>query len=91
MSNVEFAAFIDDTGHVTEAQRFGWSFVFAGLLPDDFEPTRAVYCRMRKQSSALGSCTTRPIHIRIREARAAAAGSLDMRGARTITRYSEVV
>ena len=31
-------------GHrlVTEAERFGWSFVFAGLLPDDFPPTRAV-------------------------------------------------
>ncbi len=26
---------------MTEAERFGWSFVFAGLLPDDFPPTRA--------------------------------------------------
>jgi sulfatase modifying factor 1 len=23
-----------------EAERYGWSFVFGGLLPDDFEPTR---------------------------------------------------
>ena len=37
-----FAAFVDATGHVTEAERFGWSFVFAGFLPDDFPPTRAV-------------------------------------------------
>ena len=27
---------------VTEAERFGWSFVFAGLLPDDFPETRSV-------------------------------------------------
>ena len=27
---------------MTETERFGWSFVFAGLLPDDFPPTRGV-------------------------------------------------
>ena len=37
-----FAAFVTATGYVTEAERFGTSFVFAGLLPDDFPPTRAV-------------------------------------------------
>lgn len=42
LSNAEFAAFVEETGHVTEAERFGWSFVFAGLLPDDFAPTRGV-------------------------------------------------
>jgi formylglycine-generating enzyme required for sulfatase activity len=42
VSNEEFARFAEDTGCVTEAERFGWSFVFAGLLPDDFPPTRAV-------------------------------------------------
>ena len=36
------AEFVDATGHVTEAERFGWSFVFAGLLPPDFPPTRGV-------------------------------------------------
>jgi formylglycine-generating enzyme required for sulfatase activity len=41
VSNADFAAFIAATGYVTEAERFGWSFVFAGLLPDDFPPTRA--------------------------------------------------
>ena len=35
-------SFVDETGYVTEAERFGWSFVFAGLLPDDFPPTRGV-------------------------------------------------
>jgi sulfatase modifying factor 1 len=42
VSNEQFARFVEDTGHRTEAERFGWSFVFAGLLPDDFPPTRAV-------------------------------------------------
>ncbi len=42
VTNAEFERFVDDTGHETEAERFGWSFVFAGLLPDDFPPTRAV-------------------------------------------------
>lgn len=29
----QFAAFVSATGHVTEAERWGWSFVFRGLLP----------------------------------------------------------
>jgi len=42
VDNDRFAAFVGATGHATEAERFGWSFVFAGFLPDDFEDTRAV-------------------------------------------------
>jgi sulfatase modifying factor 1 len=42
VSNARFAAFVEASGYVTEAEQFGWSFVFAGLLPDDFPPTRAV-------------------------------------------------
>jgi len=42
VTNAQFAAFVDATGHLTEAERFGWSFVFAGLLPDDFAETRGV-------------------------------------------------
>ena len=41
VSNDRFAGFVGETGHVTDAERYGWSFVFAGLLPDDFAPTRA--------------------------------------------------
>ena len=37
-----FAAFVDATGHQTIAERDGWSFVFAGHLPDDFGETRGV-------------------------------------------------
>ena len=42
VSNADFAAFVDETGYGSEAERFGWSFVFAGLLPDYFPPTQAV-------------------------------------------------
>jgi formylglycine-generating enzyme required for sulfatase activity len=42
VTNAEFAAFADATGHRTTAEELGSSFVFAGLLPDDFPPTRAV-------------------------------------------------
>ena len=42
VSNTAFAEFVAATGYVTDAERFGWSFVFGGLLPDDFPPTRAV-------------------------------------------------
>ncbi|WP_406151118.1 formylglycine-generating enzyme family protein [Streptomyces sp. NBC_01012] len=33
VSNERFAAFVSATGYVTEAERFGWSYVFAGFLP----------------------------------------------------------
>ena len=42
VTNDQFATFVDATGHVTDAERYGWSFVFAGFLPDDFPETRAV-------------------------------------------------
>jgi sulfatase modifying factor 1 len=38
----EFAGFVAATGHRTDAELFGSSFVFGGLLPDDFPPTRGV-------------------------------------------------
>ena len=42
VTNEQFGRFVEEGGYVTEAERFGWSFVFARLLPDDFPPTRAV-------------------------------------------------
>ncbi len=42
VTNRDFMSFIDETGYITTADQEGWSFVFAGLLPDDFEPTRGV-------------------------------------------------
>ncbi len=42
ISNADFIGFVEATGYVTDAERYGWSFVFAGLLPDDFPPTQGV-------------------------------------------------
>lgn len=42
VTNERFAQFVAETGHRTDAEHFGWSFVFAGLLPDGFPPTRGV-------------------------------------------------
>jgi formylglycine-generating enzyme required for sulfatase activity len=42
VTNARFAAFVAATGYVTEAERFGWSTVFRGLLPRDapYPPSR---------------------------------------------------
>lgn len=42
VSNERFAEFVAHTGYITDAERFGMSFVFAALLPHDVPPTRAV-------------------------------------------------
>ena len=42
VTNTEFAAFVAQTGFTTLAESDGWSFVFGGLLPDEFPPTRGV-------------------------------------------------
>ncbi|RKN37491.1 formylglycine-generating enzyme family protein [Streptomyces hoynatensis] len=35
VTNAQFATFVKATGYVTEAERFGFSFVFQGLLPPE--------------------------------------------------------
>ncbi len=35
VTNADFAAFVEATGYVTEAERFGTSFVFKGQIPSD--------------------------------------------------------
>lgn len=42
VTNAEFAAFVDDTGFVTEAERLGWSFVFWSQVPEAIGATQAV-------------------------------------------------
>jgi len=42
VTNAAFTEFVQVTDYVTDAERFGWSFVFAGLLPDEFPDTRGV-------------------------------------------------
>jgi formylglycine-generating enzyme required for sulfatase activity len=35
VTNAKFVEFIRETGYTTDAERYGWSFVFQGLLTDD--------------------------------------------------------
>ena len=42
VTNAAFAAFVEATGYRTEAEQFGWSFVFYGFLPEGFPPTQGV-------------------------------------------------
>ena len=35
VSNLQFGDFVRATGYTTDAERYGWSFVFEGLLSDD--------------------------------------------------------
>ena len=42
VTNEAFGSFVEATGYVSDAQRYGWSFVFGGFLPDDFPTTRGV-------------------------------------------------
>jgi hypothetical protein len=35
VSNLQFGDFVRATRYTTDAERYGWSFVFAGSLPDD--------------------------------------------------------
>ncbi|MDF9301959.1 formylglycine-generating enzyme family protein [Tritonibacter mobilis] len=42
ITNAEFAKFIAATGHTTEAETFGWSFVFWQQVPDAIGLTRGV-------------------------------------------------
>ena len=42
VTNEGFAHFVQASGYRTDAERYGWSFVFAGLLPHGSPPTRAV-------------------------------------------------
>ncbi len=42
VTNAMFEEFVTSTGWRTDAEKYEWSFVFSGLLPDDFPDTRAV-------------------------------------------------
>ncbi len=42
VTNERFSRFVEETGRRTDAETDGSAFVFAGFLPDDFPPTRAV-------------------------------------------------
>lgn len=42
VTNARFESFVRDTGYVTEAERFGWSFVFWSNVPDSIAESQAL-------------------------------------------------
>jgi formylglycine-generating enzyme required for sulfatase activity len=42
VTNAQFTTFVQATSYVTEAEKYGWSYVFIGLLPPELHATRAV-------------------------------------------------
>ena len=56
VSNERFAEFVAATDYVTDAQRYGWSFVFGGLLPPDFPDTRGVVAEWWRQVEGADWC-----------------------------------
>lgn len=42
VTNEQFGIFVTETAYITDAQRFGWSFVFYQFLSSDAPPARAV-------------------------------------------------
>ena len=42
VTNEQFAGFVAASGYRTDAERYGWSFVFQQFLPEDTPPTRAL-------------------------------------------------
>ncbi|MEO0829484.1 MAG: formylglycine-generating enzyme family protein [Pseudomonadota bacterium] len=42
VTNAQFACFVEDTGYVTEAERFGWSYVFHADVPKQISETQGV-------------------------------------------------
>ncbi|MEV8468352.1 formylglycine-generating enzyme family protein [Fluviibacterium sp. DFM31] len=42
VTNAQFEAFVKATGYVTEAERFGWSFVFWAQVPQRLGPTQGI-------------------------------------------------
>lgn len=55
VSNRQFARFVNDTGYVTEAERYGWSFVYRGALAhtkhvEDHVLGLLWWCRVKRAS-----------------------------------------
>ena len=58
VTNRQFGEFIDATGHVTEAEQFGWSYVFLGQLP-----------KGRRKGSFMGHAGPAPWWVAVKLAR----------------------
>ena len=60
VSNAQFAAFVEGTGYVTEAERFGWSFVFHLLLPREIARRTKRPLNMPWWCAVEGACWRHP-------------------------------
>lgn len=47
LTNNDFKKFVDDTGYITEAERYGWSFVFYQFVS---RPIKSKVKRMLQQT-----------------------------------------
>ena len=85
VTGAEFAAFVDETGYVTEAEEFGWSFVFGALVEKELRRAsrkppgtpwwRAVEGARWDQPEGPGSTVTERgdhpvVHVSLRDAEA---------------------
>ncbi len=62
VTNSQFADFVQQTGYCTDAEEFGWSFVFTMFLPADFEPARG--CQPRPNGSSRRAAASTEWHSR---------------------------
>ena len=85
VTNEDFGRFVAATGYLTTAEREGWSFVFGGLLPDDFPPTRAV------AGSLVAPGRTAPRGVIPRAARPLDATGRSPGGARVVDRRASLL
>ncbi|NBC67745.1 SUMF1/EgtB/PvdO family nonheme iron enzyme [Paenibacillus sacheonensis] len=60
VTNAEFAAFVKATGYVTEAERFGWSFVFHLFVPEALKATAKPVPGIPWWLAIDGACWHRP-------------------------------
>lgn len=60
VTNSEFQDFVSDTGYVTEAERFGWSYVFHLLVPDDILQVSERVAGVSWWVAVKGACWERP-------------------------------
>jgi formylglycine-generating enzyme len=42
VTNAEFAAFVDETHYLTDAERYGWSFVFQSFVPEGLRTSQPI-------------------------------------------------
>ena len=65
VTNAELRTFVERTGLVTLAESDGWTFVFAGLLPDDFHRPVVLPELSGGERSRVPTGAIRPVPLRL--------------------------